>query len=79
VIQSEAQVASFHAYLVEIGAHAIGVITREQDGCRFIAINNLYRALENQLFDSADTARSAALELHRDADPPRSALTPLAT
>ena len=79
MLPGEAQVASFQAYLVEIGAQAIGVVTKEQDGCRFIAINNLYRALEAQLFDSADTARSAALELYRDADPPLSAPPSLAT
>jgi len=79
VIPGHNQVASFHAYLVEIEAHAVGVIAKERDGYRFFAIKNSFRALEDRLFDSADTARSAALELHRDADPSLSALTSLAT
>ncbi|HXY56988.1 MAG TPA: hypothetical protein VEH76_00240 [Methylocystis sp.] len=79
MILGDTQTASFSVHLVEIGAHAVGFVTQEQGGCRFFAINNLYRALEDQPFDSADTARSAALELRRDADPSLSVLPTLAT
>jgi hypothetical protein len=67
-----------HAYLVEVGPQAVGVVTREADGYRFFAIKNSFRALEEQIFDSAEKARSAALELYREVDPPLSALTSLA-
>ena len=75
MILDQGQGASFHAYLVEIGAHAVGVIAKEHGGYRFFAIKNTFRALEDQLFDSADTARNAALEFFRDADSPPSAPT----
>ena len=68
----------FHAYLVEIGAQAVGVVAKESNGYRFFAVKNSFRALDDRLFDSAEKARSAALELNRDADPPPSALTSLA-
>ena len=67
-----------HAYLVEVGPRAVGVVTREVDGYRFFAIKNSFRALEEQVFDSAEKARSAAVDLYRDADPSLSALTSLA-
>ncbi len=66
-----------HAYLVEVGPRAVGVVTREADGYRFFAIKNSFRALEDQLFESAEKARSAALDLYRDVDPSLSALTSL--
>ncbi len=68
----------FHAYLVEVGQQAVGVVTREAEGYRFFAVKNSFCALEGQIFDSAEKARSAALDLHRDADPSLSALTSLA-
>lgn len=52
--------------------------SHEADGYRFFAIKNSFRALEEQIFDSAEKARSAALELYREVDPPLSALTSLA-
>ena len=64
-----------HAYLVEVGPRAVGVVTREAEGYRFFAIKNSFRALEDQIFESAEEARSAALDLYRDADPSLSALT----
>ncbi len=67
-----------HAYLVEVGHRAVGVVTRVADGYRFFAIKNSFRALEDQIFESAEKARSAALDLYRDADPSLSALTSLA-
>jgi hypothetical protein len=67
-----------HAYLVEVGPRAVGVVTRESDGYRFFAIKNSFRALEDQIFESAEEARSAALDLYREADPSLSALTSLA-
>ena len=67
-----------HAYLVEVGPRAVGVVTREADGYRFFAIKNSFRALEDQIFKSAEKARSAALDLYRDVDPSLSALTSLA-
>ncbi len=67
-----------HAYLVEVGPRAVGVVTREADGYRFFAIKNSFRALEDQLFESAEKARSAALDLYRDVDPSLFALTSLA-
>jgi hypothetical protein len=67
-----------YAYLVEVGPRAVGVVTREADGYRFFAIKNSFRALEDQIFESAEKARSAALDLYRDADPSLSALTSLA-
>jgi hypothetical protein len=69
----------FHAYLVEVGPQAVGVVTQESDGYRFFAMKNSFRALEDQIFDSAEKARKAALDLHRDADTPLSALTSLAS
>ncbi len=66
-----------HAYLVEVGPRAVGVVTREADGYRFFAIKNSFRALEDQVFESAEKARSAALDLYRDVDPSLSALTSL--
>ncbi|MGA8172036.1 MAG: hypothetical protein WB816_14545 [Methylocystis sp.] len=68
----------FHAYLVEVGQQAVGVVTRESEGYRFFAVKHSFRALEEEIFDSAEKARSAALDLHREADPPPSALTSLA-
>ena len=67
-----------HAYLVEVGPRAVGVVTREAEGYRFFAIKNSFRALEDQVFESAEKARSAALDLYRDVDPSLSALTSLA-
>jgi hypothetical protein len=67
-----------HAYIVEVGPRAVGVVTREADGYRFFAIKNSFRALEDQVFESAEKARSAALDLYRDADPSLFALTSLA-
>jgi len=67
-----------HAYLVEVGPRAVGVVTREAEGYRFFAIKNSFRALEDQIFESAEKARRAALDLYRDADPSLSALTSLA-
>lgn len=67
-----------HAYLVEVGPRAVGVVTREADGYRFFAIKNSFRALEDQVFESAEKARSAALDLYRDVDPSLFALTSLA-
>lgn len=67
----------FHAYIVEIGPQAVGLVTQEPEGYRFFAVKNSFRALENQIFESAEKAQSAALELHREADPPLSALTSL--
>ncbi len=67
-----------HAYLVEVGPRAVGVVTREADGYRFFAIKNSFRAPEDQVFESAEKARSAALDLYRDVDPSLSALTSLA-
>jgi hypothetical protein len=32
-----------HAYLVEVGPRAVGVVTREADGYRFFAIKNSFR------------------------------------
>ncbi|QGM48081.1 hypothetical protein H2LOC_013500 [Methylocystis heyeri] len=69
----------FRAFLVEIGPHAVGVVTQEDDGFRFCAFKNRFRALEDQLFDDPDAARSAALELHCSAGRELSALTSLAT
>jgi len=68
----------FHAYIVEVGPQAVGVVTQESDGYRFFAIKNSFRALEDRTFDSAEKARSAAVDLYRDADPSLSALTSLA-
>jgi hypothetical protein len=68
----------FHAYLVEVGPRAVGVVLQESDGYRFFAIKNSFRALEDRIFDSAEKARSAALALDREADPSRCALTSLA-
>jgi hypothetical protein len=65
------------AYLIEVGPRAVGVVTREADGYRFFAIKNSFRALEDQIFESAEEARSAALDLYRDTDPSLSALTSL--
>jgi len=74
----ERRAAQFQAYLVEIGPQAVGVVANDELGYRFFAIKNSFRALEDRIFETADKARSAALDLHRDADPPLSALTSLA-
>jgi hypothetical protein len=79
VIPAIAEVTGFHAFLVEIGPHAVGVVTQEDDGFRFCAFKNKFRALEDRLFDDAESARTAALELHCSAGLELSALTSLAT
>jgi len=66
----------FHAYIVEIGPQAVGVVTPENGAYRFTSIKSAFDALDDQLFETADCARSAALRLGEDADPSRSALTP---
>jgi len=69
----------FHAYLVVVGSQAIGVIAQDSGGYRFFAIKNAFSPLEDERFDSAEKARSAALDFYRDADPPRSSPLSLAT
>lgn len=54
----------FHAYLIEIAPQAVGVVTQELEGCRFFAMKNSFRALEDQIFGSAEKAWKAALDLH---------------
>jgi hypothetical protein len=79
VISSAADAPAFRAHLVEIGPHVVGVVTQEDGGFRFCAFKRSFRALEDRRFDNADSARSAALGLLRNADPEPSALTSLAT
>ncbi len=70
---------AFRAWLIEVGPHVAGLVTDEPDGYRFVAIRNSFRPLDGRFFDSADEARSAALDLYREADPPRSGLTALSS
>jgi hypothetical protein len=65
------------AYIIELGEEAVGVIARDVNGYRFYAAKQSFRPLEGRLFHSAETARSAALELRREAPPRLSALTSL--
>ena len=67
--------ARLHAYLVEIGSHVAGVALHESGGYRFVAIKSSFHALDGVIFESADVARSAALDLCREADQPRSGVT----
>ncbi|WP_159730081.1 hypothetical protein [Methylosinus sp. Ce-a6] len=65
------------AYIIELGEEAVGVVARDSNGYRFYAAKQSFRPLEGRLFHSAENARSAALELRREAPPRLSALTSL--
>lgn len=69
----------FDAYIIELGEEAVGLVARDAQGYRFYAAKQSFRALEGQLFHSAENARSAALELRRNAAMSLSALTSLST
>ncbi|ATQ68329.1 MULTISPECIES: hypothetical protein [Methylosinus] len=65
------------AYILELGVEPVGLVTREDDGYRFYAAKRSFRALEGRVFDSAENARDAAVDLFGE-DAPASALTSLA-
>ena len=69
----------YHAYIIEVGEEAVGVVARDACGYRFYAAKNSFRSLEGRIFRSAESARSAALDLHRRAAATPSALTSLRT
>ncbi|MBY6240814.1 hypothetical protein [Methylosinus sp. Sm6] len=64
-------------YIIELGEDAVGLVTREDDGYRFYAAKRSFRVLEGRVFDSAETARDAAVDLIGESAP-ASALTSLA-
>jgi len=66
-----------HAYVVEIGEEPVGIIAREAKVYRFYASKASFRTLNGQVFDNAQKAHHAALNLHRRASTTRSALTSL--
>jgi hypothetical protein len=67
----------FHAYIVEVGEEAVGVVARETNGYRFYAAKQSFRSLEGRVFASAESARTAALDLRRQAGSLASVLTSL--
>jgi hypothetical protein len=69
----------YHAYIIEVGEEAVGLVARETSGYRFYAAKQSFRALEGQIFHSAENARSAALALRRRTETIPSALTALNT
>lgn len=45
---------------IEVDGEPLGVVVREADGFRFLAVRFSAFAIEGQLFDSVDAARAAA-------------------
>jgi hypothetical protein len=65
VITNLQQSARFYVHLVEIDQNPIGVVAQSDAGYRFLAFNNAFACLEENLFDDADEACSAAIALER--------------
>ena len=59
------QTAVFYAHPVAIGQCLVGVLTQHDDGYQFHALDNAFATLEDNRFDGADEACSAAIELER--------------
>jgi len=59
------QTAVFYAHPVAIGQSLIGVLTQRDDGYQFHALDNAFAPLEDNRFDGAHEACSAAIELER--------------
>jgi hypothetical protein len=52
-----------HAYIIECGEHAAGIVTREKRGFIFHAAAAVFRPLDGQSFDSPQRAQRAAEKL----------------
>ena len=66
-----------HAYLIEIDHSTVAMIVRESEGYRFYATKPSLSWLQAQMFDTADQAHHAALEIHGRSCLTKSCLTPL--
>ena len=49
----------FHAYIVEVGEEAVGVVARETNGYRFYAAKQSFRSLEGRSSSPAPKTREA--------------------
>ena len=65
MIPKPSQRAMFYAHLVEIGQNLVGVVAQSGDGYRFLAIDSAFAGLEEESFDGADDACSAAIALEQ--------------
>jgi hypothetical protein len=54
-----------HAYIIETGETAAGIVTREKQGFVFHAAEATFRAMDGQLFDSPQKAQRAAEKIRR--------------
>ncbi len=72
-----------HAYIIEIGDEAAGIVVRElhgpgqRRGYRFYASRRKFLALEGRIFSNPEQARKSALTLRNSALAIESAVTPL--
>jgi hypothetical protein len=55
-----------HAYIIETGDFAAGIVTREKRGFVFHAAAEAFRLLDGRQFDSLAKAQRAAEALRRD-------------
>jgi hypothetical protein len=53
----------FFVHLIEIDATVVGIVAQEGKAYRFYAVKSFFRQLEGRVFDNAESARIAALEL----------------
>lgn len=58
-----------HAYIIECGEHAAGIVTREKHGFIFHAAAAVFRPLDGQTFDTPQRAQRAAEKLQRNKRP----------
>lgn len=72
-----------HAYIIEIGEEAAGIVVRESHGSgqragyRFYASRRKFLALEGRIFSNPEQARKSALTLREDPYAVASVVTPL--
>jgi hypothetical protein len=65
IVNKLQQTAVFCAHPVAIGRSLIGVVTQSDDGYQFHAFDTAFATLEDNRFDGADEACSAAIKLER--------------
>jgi hypothetical protein len=53
----------FFVHLIEIDSTVVGIVAQEGKAYRFYAVKSFFRQLEDRVFDNAESARIAALEL----------------